>query len=376
MPFAAEAGVGYIEQIPNVPSGTPGKASLQTGFPPENWLPIGAGGTPPWGADFNGLFNQITLWNQWQAAGGPSPYDATFQAAVGGYPQGALVLSTVTLGLVWQSVVDDNQTNPDAGGAGWIAFSPLGVAGPTLWVRPDGNDNNSGSANTAQDAMRTISGALNKAASVFNLTGRTLTINLGIPGTYDALVLTNVPNVLIAGDINNQDAYILSGDGVVFCTGTTLALRGVNLTNTGTGQHTLQAVYGGSVTLNKVSFNSQVGFQEGHMTTFLGGSITVSGSVKITGNAYGAFVGFGGGFTITNGSSIQVVGTPTWLNGFVALTQAAKWLGNASALTITGAANGPRYQGLLMSLIDTHGGGANFLPGSTPGTTDATSLYN
>jgi hypothetical protein len=376
MPFAAEAGVGYIEQIPDTPSGTPGKASLQTGFPPENWLPIGAGGTPPWGADFNGILNQITLWNQWQAAGGPAPYDATFQSDVGGYPDGALVLSLATEGLVWQSIVDDNLTNPDSGGAGWIAFSPRSVPSPTLWVRTDGNDNNGGGANTAASALKTVSGALSKAASVFNLTGRTLTIRLGLPGTYDGFVLDNVPNVLIQGDAANQDAYVLAGDGVGYVQGANLQLQGVNLSNTGTANHTLQAAYGGSILLNHVTFTSIPGLVESHMTTFIGGVISVSGSIKINGPANTAFMAFSGGFEITNGSSITLVGNPTFADSFVVLSQSGKWLTNYTQITITGTAVGRRYRLLLMSLLDTGGAGVNYLPGTIAGTEDASSVYN
>lgn len=60
-----------------------------------------------------------------QSSGDPK-YDAAFQTAVGGYPAGAEVLSATTPGLSWMSTTDNNTTNPDTGGAGWLAqyFSP------------------------------------------------------------------------------------------------------------------------------------------------------------------------------------------------------------------------------------------------------------
>jgi hypothetical protein len=87
IPFASSAGGGFIRTIPQVATGVPGQASLQAGFPPETFEPVAAGGTPPFGSDFNGVLNQITAWNQWVSAGRiVLPYDATFQTAIGGYP--------------------------------------------------------------------------------------------------------------------------------------------------------------------------------------------------------------------------------------------------------------------------------------------------
>lgn len=103
-----------------------GAASLATGFPPNCFQPIPGGGSWPWGQDFNGILNQITAWDQWMQAGGPVRYDAAFQTAIGGYPLGAEVMSGVTTGLFWISMADNNLTNPDAGGAGWVSWSALG----------------------------------------------------------------------------------------------------------------------------------------------------------------------------------------------------------------------------------------------------------
>ena len=64
IPFASSAGAGYIRTIPQTPTGTAGQASLQQGFPPENFSPVSAGGVPPFGQDFNGLLNQVTSWKR------------------------------------------------------------------------------------------------------------------------------------------------------------------------------------------------------------------------------------------------------------------------------------------------------------------------
>ncbi len=138
IPFADAAGPSYIRPIPEASQIgiEDGAASLTDGFPPDTFTPVTAGGVPPFGQDFNGLLNQITAWNRWQAAGGPVRYDATFQTAIGGYPQGAVIMSASTVGLFWLSLVDNNTSNPDTGGANWRGFAPgfssaYGVVGGT-----------------------------------------------------------------------------------------------------------------------------------------------------------------------------------------------------------------------------------------------------
>jgi hypothetical protein len=120
IPFAGGASAPYVRVIPEA-SQPGGAASLTDGFPPPNFLAIGAGGIPPFGADMNGILRRITQWSRWAEAGGAMRYDSSFQTEIGGYPQGAVVMSAVTLGLMWLSIVDDNLTNPDDifTSAGW-----------------------------------------------------------------------------------------------------------------------------------------------------------------------------------------------------------------------------------------------------------------
>ena len=125
IPFANNAGGGYIRAVPQASQigVQAGAASLYDGFPPQAFTPVGSGGTPPWGQDFNGLLNQVTAWSRWQAAGGPIYYDSTFCTAIGGYPKGAMIQST-TAGTLWISTADNNTTNPDGvGAANWVAVS-------------------------------------------------------------------------------------------------------------------------------------------------------------------------------------------------------------------------------------------------------------
>lgn len=122
IPWGNSAGGAFIRDIPQASQiGLQnGAASLTDGFPPLNFDPRSAGGVPPFGQDFNGILRQITRWARWAAAGGPIIFDATFAAAIGGYPKGALLVASPGLDHLWQSTIDNNTGNPDAGGGGWI----------------------------------------------------------------------------------------------------------------------------------------------------------------------------------------------------------------------------------------------------------------
>jgi hypothetical protein len=126
IPFANNAAVGTIRPIPTahqaVVPGVDAPASLYDGWPIETMTDPGAGGIPPAGRDANGLENQVTANIRfWSNAGVPAQYDSAFSSAIGGYPKYTILAST-TIGTIWQSAVDDNTTDPDAGGAGWYTI--------------------------------------------------------------------------------------------------------------------------------------------------------------------------------------------------------------------------------------------------------------
>lgn len=120
-PFANAAGAGFIRTIPVASQIgiTAGAASLQDGFPPVTFVPVAAGGTPPFGQDTNGILYQATAGVQWSQVGGEPVYNSTFSTAIGGYPNGAILQSADGTGF-WRSTADNNETNPDTGGAGWV----------------------------------------------------------------------------------------------------------------------------------------------------------------------------------------------------------------------------------------------------------------
>lgn len=138
LPWGANAAATYIRSIPT-PSQIGiqnGAASLNDGFPPLCFTPETAGGTPPFGQDFNGILNEITKVQQWQQAGGGWVYDSAYSTAIGGYPVNAILESAILPGRQWLNTVDGNTQNPDVYPfTGWVALpgnNPAGTPVPSF----------------------------------------------------------------------------------------------------------------------------------------------------------------------------------------------------------------------------------------------------
>lgn len=115
VPFATS---GLKNAIPGAANPITGNAGYDLGFPAINMTPKIAGGIPPFGQDFNGVFFDVTTAIQYLEAGGSFPYSSTFSTAIGGYPLGAIVSRTDGSGL-WRNTVANNTTNPETFGANW-----------------------------------------------------------------------------------------------------------------------------------------------------------------------------------------------------------------------------------------------------------------
>ena len=133
-PFAQN---GTRNDIPVTSEGIDtGRASFTTGFPDETMKPITAGGTPPKGADFNGILYALTNAVRFYGAGGHYQFNGSFAAAIGGYPMGATVQASDNMGH-WLNVVEANSTGPESGlSTGWL---PLADHNGTATVNVGGN---------------------------------------------------------------------------------------------------------------------------------------------------------------------------------------------------------------------------------------------
>jgi hypothetical protein len=131
-PFGLNAANPANLQLPiPVPSqlpGNPGNASFNDGFPPDTMLPVGSGGIPPRGQDMNGILYMVTAYLQALTGGQFWTYNATWEAANGGYAAGAVVAMANGTGL-WLNTVANNTNNPDttaAATSGWVPLISYG----------------------------------------------------------------------------------------------------------------------------------------------------------------------------------------------------------------------------------------------------------
>lgn len=131
-PFGSAAGVGFINNPIPVPSQigiVAGAASFTDGFPPQNFVPTEDGGTPPSGADFNGLLYMITAYCAMLQAGQYVAYDADTSTAITGYAEGAVLMSVADPLAYWTAAAGGQTVDPDSelptGSTGWLSSKAL-----------------------------------------------------------------------------------------------------------------------------------------------------------------------------------------------------------------------------------------------------------
>lgn len=105
-----------------------GAASFTDGFPPLTMTPIVAGGIPPAGQDFNGIFNILSQHTTFVNAGGRYRFDAALSTAIGGYPVGFVLQDNSGLNeyvnILAANTTDFNVT-PSAIGISWMPYTSL-----------------------------------------------------------------------------------------------------------------------------------------------------------------------------------------------------------------------------------------------------------
>lgn len=110
---------------------TPGAASFADGFPPLTRTALGAGGIPPSGEDMNGILYMVTQLLAFICSGQPFPWSSAQESAIGGYGVGAYVENSTGDGF-WLNTTNNNATNPDAGGAGWVPGWNYGITAVSI----------------------------------------------------------------------------------------------------------------------------------------------------------------------------------------------------------------------------------------------------
>lgn len=205
--WGQSAGSPYIHAVPTSSQigVIPGAASFTDGFVPLNATNVLAGGVPPSVQDMNGVLNAFSANIQWHQAGGWYQFNVSFASAIGGYPAKAVLLNSAGTGF-WFNTTDNNSTNPDAGGAGWIAVGALSCP----WSGLTGSAPNI-SAFTNNVGYVTAAGASSSAPvqAVNGLNG-----------------FVSVPTGLSVNAIGYTVLYVVPGGGSLGSEGSTTTLSG------------------------------------------------------------------------------------------------------------------------------------------------------
>ena len=302
VPFATS---GLKNAIPATTNNVTGNAGYDAGFGAINMTPKTAGGIPPFGQDFNGIFYDVTLALQFLEAGGSFPYNSIFSTAIGGYPIGAVVSRTDSTGL-WRNTAANNTTNPETFGAGWQPED----AGSSLI--------------TMTNANVTLT-ALQAARSTIVITGvLTSNLNLIFPAyTKQWLVVNSATG---AFTVTTKTA---AGSGVVVGTGSSQIIYGDGASiNASSGNSSVPWLVGPATSPQHAAQLSQVQGMRGMSAFTANGSFTVPANVtRIFYKAVGG--GGGGGASTSANSSAGGAGSGALAEGTLAVTP-----GQVIAMTI------------------------------------------
>jgi hypothetical protein len=257
------------------------------------------------------------------------------------------------------------------------------TANRTYYVRTDGNDDNNGLTNTSGGAFLTIQKAINVVCGLdlqqYNVT---IQVAAGTYGSFDLYAYqSSAPlsgRVTILGDATTPANVVISATSDNAITGTHNCgiwnLSGLKLTTSVSG-HGMVAPWGCElVVAGKMDFGA-VAAGYGHMFVTTGGRIEIDASYNVTGGGKAHYWAAGAGLIgILAGITVTTANTPAFATGFALADQLA-WI-EAISITFAGTgATGPRYFVDLNSVVNTGGGGANYFPGNSAGSTATGGQY-
>ncbi len=182
-------------------------------------------------------------------------------------------------------------------------------------------------------------------------------------------------NVVFNGNVGtpaNVTITHVSGAAVSASAGAQFTIQGATLVGTGalTG-YCIVASTGAYVIFSAVDF-SQCDFAGIAAVDF--GTVISSASYTISNGGVAHAVALSSGIVKIDSTAVTVVGTPAFSDAF-AVSDVLGVLHSTSS-TFGAGPTGLRYNASLNGVINTGGGGANYFPGDTPGTTSTGGQYN
>lgn len=268
----------------------------------------------------------------------------------------------------------------------WIGMDATMAAWPrerltaarTYYVRTDGSDSNNGLANTSGGAFLTIQKAVDVICGTLDLSTYDVTISVGDGTRTTTTTLKNYLSgggtVLIVGNTSTPANCLISVTSGNCFTSALLCssydISGFKLATTTSGYGMLVSSASAYITFKNIDFGACA---SGHIVASGPVSVGASGNYSITGSAPWHIGALSGGSVSINSLTVTIAGTPNFSTAFC-LGQTTGIV-VASANTYTGSATGSRYNISLNAVVNTGGGGANYFPGNSAGTTATGGQY-
>lgn len=265
-----------------------------------------------------------------------------------------------------------------------------------LYVAPNGNDSNAGTALTT--AFLTLQRAWNVILYNYDLNGFAITVNIA-DGTYNAGVVcsgTPVGASLLANLAVGNFGSSYGGPSPVVFKGSSGNASNCIITTTNTA--CFSASFGAQIDVTNMTLRASGAAAQGAtngsaLLSTTGGYI--GALAVIFGNcgnshmeAYGGLIGTGGSYTVSgsaachylatrmghinaNLSTITFTGSPSFSSAFAQAEYASVVEIGISTFNNAGAVGGARYFARFGGIVDTEGGSQSYLPGSNSGSVDA-----
>lgn len=259
----------------------------------------------------------------------------------------------------------------------YIGVREVLAANRDYYVRTDGNDSNTGLANTSGAAFRTIQKAIDVAVSL-DLSIYNVTIRVA-DGTYTGTVRLKpiIGNGIITIQGNpstpaNCIISVASADAVASASGVTATgwiVTGFKITTSVFG-YCVTMDNGSAVTLGAIDF----GTADGHCYASRGARITFSSNYTISGSAQFHWFAADNGIVYPRGWTVTLSGTPAF-NTIAFAVAARGGVIHAASMTFSGSATGVRYNATGAGIIETFSAGSNYFPGNSSGVATSPGAY-
>lgn len=244
----------------------------------------------------------------------------------------------------------------------------LVTANRTYFIRPGGNDANTGTADNDANAFQTPSGAYASLASLLDFGGKDVTLQCADSLVYPPLNITTAwvggGNLIVRGNAGTPANTVLVSSPTTASVKWAVPLPGVlrvlDLKTTGTNN--IHGLASGSCEFGNVNF-AGTGFQI--LGQAPGVSMKATGPYTISGGAAAHIVSARYNQIDISGVAVTLSGTPGFSTGFV--YSGLTGLVLAAGTSFTGSATGSRFFIEPTGVIFVAGAGPNALPGNAPG---------